>query len=83
MTLHPLIRWTALAALLSLAACGGGNDNAALAVDDTVPATALASPEAYTGYAAGLPQDERREPLSVDGLVPPASETAEPAPIER
>lgn len=71
-----------LAAAALLAACGGGSDGPA-AVADTVPASATASPEAFTRYAASLPEDDRREPLRVDGLMPPTSETAEPLPIAR
>jgi len=71
------------AATLLLAGCGGGGDDLAPAVPDTLPASATASPEAFTQYAAMLPEDDRREPLKVDALVPPTSETAEPAPVVR
>jgi hypothetical protein len=72
----------ALAVAGLLAACGGGSDGLG-AVADTVPASATASPEAFTEYAAALPENDRREPLRLDGLVPPTSETAEPVPVVR
>jgi hypothetical protein len=77
----------ALAAAALLAACGGGggadDGGAPAAMDDTVPASATASPEALAQYVAALPQDDRREPLNVAGLVLPTSETAEPVPVAR
>jgi hypothetical protein len=82
----PAARLALVAALAAgLAACGGsgGGDTPPVADSNTVPATATASAEAFTGYAAGLAEDDRREPLNVDGLVPPTSETAEPLPVTR
>ncbi len=73
--------WMALATAALLTACGGGQG-----VDEeatTVPASATATPEVFTRYAAELPPDEQREPLNVDGLSPPTSETTEPSPITR
>lgn len=70
------------AASLLLSACGGGSDGV-VPVPDTVPTSASATPEAFTQYAATLPEDDQREPLKVDELVPPTSETAEPAPVLR
>lgn len=77
--LYPLTAVFAGAVLLL--ACGGSDDPPP--VDTTVPASAQASAEAYTAFAAALAEDDRREPLSLDGVVPPTSETAEPAPLTR
>ncbi len=67
------------AAALALAACGGGgsdrND------DDTVPDSALESPEAFSSWVGGRRATEDKEPL-VLGAMPPTSETAEPTDIE-
>ncbi len=73
--------WAALAAAAVLAACGGGREAEEEAT--AVPASASAAPDVFTRYAADLPADERREPLSVDGLTPPTSESTEPEPIAR
>jgi hypothetical protein len=77
-------RWLVLCAALALAACSDGPD--ALAPEppvaaDEVPASATASPEAYTDFVAGLAPNEDREPLQVNGVVPPTSETAAPAAV--
>lgn len=69
-----------LAGLL-LAGCGGGHGGDPVA--DRIPPSATASPEAFTQYLASLPADDGAEPLAVDGLEPPTSETAEPLPVSR
>lgn len=69
-----------LATAATLAACGGG-DNDAAPVSDSVPPAATASPQAYTGYVGSLPADDTGEPLKLDGVLPPASDTDEPAPL--
>ena len=70
-------------ALLALSACSGHADFAAsewpAAGADEVPASAGASSEAYTAFVAELASSRAREPLQVNRLVPPTSETAEPA----
>jgi ABC-type glycerol-3-phosphate transport system substrate-binding protein len=67
------------AAALALAACGGGgsdrND------DDTVPDSALESPEAFSSWVGSRRANEDKEPL-VLGAMPPTSETAEPTDID-
>ena len=69
----------AAALLLLLAACGGGGagpvDSPAA---NEVPASATASPEAYSMYVGSLGADDRADPLSVDSVVAPKSETADP-----
>ena len=71
-----------VALLLLLAACGGGG---AGPVDATaareVPASATASPEAYSLYVGSLGADERADPLNVDNVVAPKSEAADPIPV--
>ncbi len=73
-----------LVAGLALAGCGGGSSPAeppapspAAATGD-VPAEASASPAAYVGWMGKQAKDETREPLNVQGFVPPTSETDEP-----
>jgi hypothetical protein len=68
-------------ACAALAACGGGSDPVPPVVDNTVPASALASPAAFTSYVASLPASETAEPVDVNQAVPPTSETDEPRPI--
>ena len=70
----------AAAVLALLAACGGGNDPVAAVVDNTiVPAGAAASPAAFSGYIGTMAADDRAEPLNVDAVTPPTSDTTEPA----
>src|SRR6478736_374488 len=71
-----------------LVACGGGGSDAGMdaqpAAANEVPASALASPAAYTQFAVGQARgsSETDEPLSADKvLVPPASESSEPDPV--
>jgi hypothetical protein len=70
-----------LAATAAVAACGGGGGNDSPAVTDTVPPAATASPQAYTGFVGSLAADDTGEPLKLDGVLPPASDTDEPAPL--
>ena len=72
----------AAAVLALLAACGGGNDPIAAVVDTTiVPAGAAASPEAYGSYIGTMTADDRAEPLGIDAVEPPTSDTTEPADV--
>lgn len=76
--------WSLLFAAALLTACGGGSSsNSEDSGPETVPAAAIASPEAFTQYLAARSDDERREPVAIDALVPPTSETAEPLPVMR
>ena len=69
----------AAALLLLLAACGGGGASPADApAAIEVPASATASPEAYSMYVGSLGADDRADPLSVDNVVAPKSESADP-----
>ena len=65
----------AMAVLLS--ACGGDED-VAMPADDAVPASALASAQAFSRYVGALPANDHAEPLGVAGIDPPASDTDEP-----
>jgi hypothetical protein len=66
-----------------LTACGGGDDggsvNAGSSSDNNgVPASATASPEAFSAYVGSLSADDRAEPRDIDNVAPSTSETAEP-----
>ncbi len=77
---------TALSMLFAaalLTACGGGGGHSEDSGPETVPAAAIASPEAFTQYLAARSDDERREPVAIDDLMPPTSETDEPLPVMR
>ena len=47
----------------------------------TVPPSATASIQAFVAFLAGLMQSETAAPLTVEGAVPPTSETALPLPV--
>jgi hypothetical protein len=71
--------WLACAALLS--ACGGGGDEDTAAAQDEpggVPTRATASVQAFVRFVGALRPADHAEPLSLRGLTPPTSETAEP-----
>ena len=71
----------ATAAALLLAACGDSPRDevaAPMAASDEVPASASASPSAYTQFAASLDNSETRSPLQVNKVKPPTSETEAP-----
>ena len=81
---------TSLLAALSLvsmiAACGGSSDPGPETppppvASNEVPASATASTEAYTRYAASLLPSETAEPLDVSKVVAPTSESEEPREI--
>jgi hypothetical protein len=71
------------AGLTGLTGCGGGSsdDSATPPVADTSVPVAMASSEAFTGYAGAAVSDDTAEPLSLTGMEPPVSETAEPADV--
>jgi hypothetical protein len=70
------------AGLTGLTGCGGGGDEATTPMADTaVPASATVSSEAFTAYAGATVSDDTAEPLSLAGVEPPVSETAEPAEV--
>ena len=70
-----------LAVAASLAACGGGSggqivDTPSAATD--VPASATVSATAYTQFAKTLSSSDSSQPLNVQTLTPPTSETDAP-----
>jgi ABC-type glycerol-3-phosphate transport system substrate-binding protein len=67
------------AAALALVACGGGGSDRN---DDTVPDSALESPEAFSSWVGGRRATDDKEPLVVLDVMPPTSETAEPTDID-
>jgi hypothetical protein len=71
------------ATALLLVACGGGGGGAAPLADDplaAVPASASQSARGMVSYLGALPplDAEAREPVALNGFVPPTSETDEP-----
>jgi len=67
------------ATALALAACGGGGSDRN---DDTVPESALESPESFSSWVGGRRANDDREPLVMSDVMAPTSETAEPTDIE-
>lgn len=64
-----------------VAACGGGGtggDRAPAQGGYAVPASAMASPEAFTRFVGAIRADDHARPLEVDALRPPVSETTRP-----
>ncbi len=71
--------------LVLLAACGGGSHDSTSDPqgDGGIPSSALASPEAYTDYAAKLPASETGEPVDLSAVdLPPTNDTAEPVALD-
>ncbi|MBL0149943.1 MAG: hypothetical protein IPP87_15015 [Ideonella sp.] len=69
----------------ALAGFGGGGGDEAPAppapppvVSNEVPASATVSATAYSQYAGGLAASDSTEPLDVDKVAAPSSETDEP-----
>jgi hypothetical protein len=74
----------ALAATLLAAACGGGGggpDTAPQAEVGQVPASAGTDVRAYASYVGMLPASDDTEPLKLDRVEAPTSETEEPQPV--
>ena len=80
MNTHPLL--SALMLTVGLAACGGSDDPVPVppppVASNEVPASAYASNTAYSQYAGSLAAREGNEPLDVDKVVAPTTETDEP-----
>ena len=74
--------WAAVGAAVFMTACGGGHGDDSAGNDPAtsgeVPASASASPRAFSTYVGSLPADDHVPPLDIDKLAPPTSETAEP-----
>jgi hypothetical protein len=67
--------------LTLLSACGGGRADAPPLASNRVPASALVSATAFTSYVGSLPASEQADPLGLDGVLPPTSDTDPPAAI--
>ena len=85
---HDAIRRTlqaaALVSISSVLLAGCNNDDDAPdtpAVTLEVPASATVSVAAWTQFAASLPASESADPLRLQAVDPPTSETAEPQPL--
>lgn len=77
--MNKLMKIAAITTPLLLAACGGGDGDLTPPVaTNEVPANAMASPTAFSHYVGSLAADDQAEPLDVDRIDPPASETEEP-----
>jgi hypothetical protein len=68
--------------LLLLSACGGGDGAEAIvtppAASNQVPASATATAQAYSRFISGLDSNDGAEPLELENVVAPTSETDEP-----
>jgi hypothetical protein len=73
----------ALALSAGLAGCGGGVsvEPAPPMASNEVPASATASTASFSKYAGSVQRSETADPLSVDKLRPPTSETDEPVSV--
>jgi ABC-type glycerol-3-phosphate transport system substrate-binding protein len=70
-----------LAMSASLAACGGGSDGQPVAGTTStsdVPASATASATSYSLFVKSLAASETGQPLNVESVTPPSSETDAP-----
>jgi hypothetical protein len=65
----------AMPALLALGACGDSSSTTDPVPGDGVPVDTV---EAFSGYVGSLSTDETSEPMLIDTVKPPTSETAEP-----
>jgi hypothetical protein len=72
-------------AALALAACGGGggggggDEATELAM---VPDEALATGEAFTDWVGARQASDANEPLAMNAMMPPSSDTAEPVDLD-
>jgi multidrug efflux pump subunit AcrA (membrane-fusion protein) len=73
--------WAILALTAGLAACGGGS-TAEPPVQNEVPASATASTASFSKYAGSVKRSETANPLLVDKVQPPTSETDEPIGVQ-
>lgn len=79
----PFLVGLALLAGLGLVACGssGGHEPAAPAAVDAVPATATLDGRSFTQFVGSLMAADDREPLPLDRVTPPTSDSDEPLPV--
>jgi hypothetical protein len=70
-------------ALLALAGCGGGGAADPVAADDTVvPDSALASSREFAQWVGSRRDNDSGEPLSMNAMMPPASDGEEPIDVD-
>ena len=72
-----------VAALATLAACGGGGDDTP-PVTSQVPDSASASPTGFIAYLVALVKSDADmlEPVDVSNVTPPADDTSEPTSVD-
>ena len=73
-------------AVLALGACGGGSEVAEVqaappATASEVPDSAMASALSFIQFQQGLAASDTIEPLTLQKLLPPLDDTAEPIPL--
>ena len=76
-----------LVVVLSIAACGGGSDDAPVAADPLAAVPPSASQTStglndYMGALAAMPS-ETRDPVALDSFSPPKPDDAEPQAVTR
>ena len=69
-------------AALALAACGGGGGSDAATELAMVPDEALATGEAFTDWVGARQASDANEPLAMNAMMPPSSDTAEPVDLD-
>lgn len=76
------IAWIALAAALAtVAGCGGGGGGGD-ADETAVPDSAVESSQSFFEFVGDRRSSESKDPLAMNGTMPPTSETAEPIDID-
>jgi len=69
-------------AALALAACGGGGGSDEATELTMVPDEALATGEAFTDWVGARQASDANEPLAMNAMMPPSSDTAEPVDLD-
>jgi hypothetical protein len=69
-------------AALALAACGGGGGSDEATELAMVPDEALATGEAFTDWVGARQASDANEPLAMNAMMPPSSDTAEPVDLD-
>lgn len=75
---------TLILATLALAACGGGGGYEAppaTPAGNVVPPSATASVASFVNYVGTLPASEGADPVELQQLAPPTSESDDPQPV--
>jgi hypothetical protein len=69
-------------AALALAACGGGGGSDEATELAMVPDEALVTGEAFTDWVGARQPSDANEPLAMNAMMPPSSDTAEPVDLD-